>query len=57
MHRSVSDKPMVQRQQLSLPLPDELKAWLEKNANRVPENSLTRTASQHMVNQWDLLMG
>jgi hypothetical protein len=42
-----------QRQQLSVPLLDDLKAWLEKNANRVPKDSLTYTAIQYMLNQWE----
>jgi transposase len=46
-----------QRQQLSVPLLDDLKAWLEKNANRVPKDSLTYTAIQYMLNQWELLVG
>lgn len=46
-----------QRQQLSVPLLNDLKAWLEKNANRVPKDSLTHTAIQYMLNQWDLLVG
>jgi len=46
-----------QRQQLSVPLLHDLKAWLEKNASRVPKDSLTHTAMQYMLNQWDLLVG
>lgn len=46
-----------QRQRLSVPLLNELKAWLEKNASRVPRDSLTHTAIQYMLNQWDLLVG
>jgi transposase len=45
------------RQRLSVPLLNELKAWLEKNVSRVPKDSLTRTAIQYMLNQWDLLVG
>ena len=46
-----------QRQQLSVPLLNDLKAWLEKNVSRVPKDSLTHTAIQYMLNQWDLLVG
>jgi hypothetical protein len=42
-----------QRQQLSVPLLNDLKAWLEKNVSRVPKDSLTHTAIQYMLNQWD----
>ena len=42
---------------MSLPLLEELKVWLEKNAGRVPKDGLTYTAIQYMLNQWDLLVG
>ena len=45
------------RQQLSKPVLDDLKAWLETNQSRVPADSLTRTAINYMLNQWELLVG
>ena len=46
-----------QRQRLSVPLLNELRAWLEKNVSRVPKDSLTHTAIKYMLNQWGLLVG
>ena len=45
------------RQQLSKPVLDDLKAWLKTNQSRVPADSLTRTAINYMLNQWELLVG
>lgn len=47
----------VQRQRLSKPVLDDLKAWLEKHIRRVPKDSLTWTAMNYTLNQWDLLLG
>jgi transposase len=44
-----------QRQQLSKPLLDELKDWLNKNINKVPKDSLTYKAIYYTLNQWELL--
>lgn len=46
-----------QRQQLSRPVLDDLKNWLEKNISRVPRDSLTWTGINYTLNQWDLLTG
>ena len=46
-----------QRQQLSKPVLDDLKSWLEKNISRVPRDSLTWTAINYTLNQWELLIG
>jgi len=46
-----------QRQQLSRPVLDDLKNWLEKNIRRVPRDSLTWTAINYTLNQWELLIG
>ena len=46
-----------QRQQLALPVLNDLKAWLEKNRTRVPKDSLTYKAMQYTLNQWELLTG
>jgi transposase len=45
------------RQQLSKPVLDDLKNWLEKSVSRVPKDSLTWTAINYTLNQWDLLIG
>jgi transposase len=47
----------ARRQALSKPVLDDLRAWLEKNQNRVPKDSLTRIAIVYMLNQWELLVG
>jgi transposase len=51
---SPADKREV-RQQLAKPALEELKAWLEANLGKVPKNSLTRTAMQYMLNQWEYI--
>jgi len=47
----------AQRQQLSQPVLDDLKAWLQTNSRRVPKDSLTWTAINYTLNQWDRLVG
>jgi len=51
------EQKTIQRQQLSRPLLDDLKDWLQTNSRRVPKNSLTWTAIHYTLNQWDLLVG
>ena len=46
----------VQRQRLSLPVLDDLHAWLQANARRVPKDSLTAKAIQYTLNQWEHLV-
>ncbi len=46
-----------QRQQLSLPILEDLKSWLEKNISKLPKDSLTYTAMYYTLNQWDTLIG
>lgn len=36
---------------------DDLKAWLQTNASRVPEDSLTAKAIGYTLTQWDYLIG
>ena len=48
---------VVQRRQLSQPILDDLKTWLQANSPRVPKDSLTAKAIQYTLNQWDLLIG
>lgn len=45
------------RQELSVPILDELKQWLTKNHTRIMKGSLTRKAMEYMLNQWDYLTG
>lgn len=45
-----------ERQTNSVPLLEDLKAWLDKNAPKVAKDSLTRTAMTYMLNQWDKLV-
>ena len=51
------EQKKARRQELSKSVLDDLREWLEKNLNRVPKDSLTRTAIVYMLNQWDLLVG
>ena len=51
------EQKKAQRQELSLPVLDDLKAWLEENRCRVPKDSLTWIAINYTINQWDLLIG
>jgi len=51
------EQKTVQRQKLSQPVLDDLKVWLETNSRRVPKDSLTWTAINYTLNQWDLLIG
>lgn len=51
------EQKTAQRQQLSQPVLDDLKTWLEANVARVPKDSLTAKAIGYTLNQWDLLVG
>ncbi len=51
------DQKKQARQTLSVPILDDLKAWLEKNVNRVPKDSLTHKAIRYTLNQWEYLIG
>lgn len=46
-----------QRQRLAQPVLDDLHAWLQTNASRVPKDSLTYKAIRYTLNQWDYLIG
>lgn len=46
-----------QRQQHSKPILDDLKAWLDKNINKVAKDSKTFEAMQYTLNQWSKLIG
>ncbi len=45
------------RQELSLPILEELKQWLEKRHTSVMKGSKTRTAMEYTLNQWEHLIG
>jgi len=45
------------RQELSLPILETLKSWLEGNVGRVMKGSLTRKAIEYTLNQWQYLIG
>ena len=45
------------RQQLSRPVLDDLKNWLQDNSRRVPKDSLTWKAINYALNQWQTLIG
>lgn len=44
------------RQQASLPLLDDLKAWLDINIGKVAKDGKTHIAMQYMLNQWPTLI-
>jgi transposase len=51
------DKKTQARQNLSVPVLEDLKPWLEKNVSRVPKDSLTHKAMTYTLNQWEYLIG
>ncbi len=51
------EQKKTQRQTLSRAVLDDLKDWLETNSPRVPKDSLTWSAINYTLNQWDLLIG
>ena len=44
------------RQEKCVPILEELKVWLEKNKSKVAKDSLTWTAINYTLNQWDKLV-
>ncbi len=52
-----AEQKTVQRQALAQPVLDDLKAWLQSNAGKVPRDSLTAEAMTYTLNQWDYLVG
>ena len=50
------EQVVAYRQEHSVPLLDKLKIFLEKNANKVPADSLTGLAITYMQNQWEKLV-
>lgn len=51
------DEKYRARQQQSMPILNDLKAWLEKNHSKVVKGSLTWTAINYTLNQWIKLIG
>ncbi len=51
------DQKRRARQEIAIPILNDLKAWLEKNITRLPKGGLTHKAMQYTLNQWDSLMG
>ncbi len=45
------------RQELSLPVLKDIKQWLDKNVSKLVKKSLTHTAIEYALNQWDTLTG
>ena len=52
-----SEQKRAARQTNSLPLLNELKAWLEDKVPRLVKGSLTRRAMEYTLNQWPYLIG
>ena len=44
------------RQEHAKPKLDELKTWLEQNSTKVAKDTLTHTAIQYTLNQWENLI-
>jgi len=51
------EKKYEARQQLSLPVLNDLKTWLDNNAGKVMKGSSTRKAMDYALNQWKTLTG
>ncbi len=45
------------RQEIAIPILDELKTWLEHNVTRMLKGGLTHKAMQYTLNQWENLIG
>ena len=50
------DEKRQQRQELSLPILEDLKVWLEKTISKVVPGSLIHSAIQYALNQWAKLV-
>jgi len=51
-----SEHIVAYRQQNSVPILKEIKAFLDTNVSKVPKDSLTGNAIHYMLNQWEKLM-
>jgi transposase len=45
------------RQELSIPVLNDIKQWLDKNVSKMVKKSLTRNAIEYALNQWETLTG
>ena len=45
------------RQELSIPVLNDIKQWLDKNVSKMVKKSLTRNAMEYALNQWETLTG
>jgi transposase len=45
------------RQELSIPVLNDIKQWLDKNVSKMVKKSLTRNAIEDALNQWKILTG
>ena len=52
-----ADQKRRARQEIAIPILDDLKAWLEKNITRMLKGGLTYKAMQYTLNQWNSLVG
>ena len=57
LKNSTDDQRYAARQTLAVPILEDLKSWLDKNLSKVPKGSLTHSAIQYMLNQWEYLIG
>ena len=55
-HQSPEQK-CIARQEIAIPILNELKAWLDKAHRRVMKDGLTYKAMTYTLNQWDYLVG
>ncbi len=51
------DQKRRARQEIAIPILNDLKAWLEKNITRMLKGGLTYKAMQYTLNQWGCLVG
>lgn len=55
---SSAENRRLQRQEQSIPVLNDLKDWLENTVQKLPKkDSLTYTAVNYTLNQWDMLIG
>ncbi|MDY7219109.1 IS66 family transposase, partial [Denitrificimonas sp. JX-1] len=51
------DERLKARQEISVPVLNEFKLWLEKNAAKIMKGGALRTAIDYTLNQWQYLVG
>ena len=57
MADKTDEERLKARQEISLPILNEFKQWLEKNAGKVMKGSALRKAIDYTLNQWQYLIG